>query len=89
MRSQLAFSHEIRTYVFRGKKLDPPKPGTYDPSWTPPTHQVFAVKIYIDGLWLIELNGAVVKTGDGGTRSRCGAKAIIEEHCQVFLRDCD
>jgi hypothetical protein len=84
--SVLRFSHEVRTYVFRGKELTPPKPGTYDPTkWTPPTHQIFTVSIQVDGLWTIKLNGVVIQTGDGAKRSRTVAEAIIWHYCRDLL----
>ncbi len=82
----LRFSHETRVYVFRGKELELPKPGTYDASrWTPPTHQVFKVEIQIDGLWLIQLNGAEIKSGDGVKPSRSAAESLVLQHCQKLL----
>jgi hypothetical protein len=84
--SVLLFSHEVRTYVFRGKELTPPKPGTYDARhFTPPRHQTFTVSIQVDGIWLIKLNGADIKSGDGAKRSRAGAEALIWHHCRNYL----
>lgn len=86
--SILQFSHETRTYVFRGKELKPPAPGTYDPKHhKPPTHQVFAVEIQTDGMWKLKLNGADIAAGECDGRSRSVAKYIIETHANYLLQD--
>ena len=63
-----------------------PKPGTYDPSWKPPTHQVWTVEIQADGLWQVKLGGVRMTEGEGAKRSRQEAKEIIENHCKGFLQ---
>jgi hypothetical protein len=87
MSSPLTFSHEDRSYVFMGRMLPLPEPGTYDASkWTPPTHQYFRVIIQDDGMWQVKYHGAVIASGDGAKRSRKNAKALIEQHCKLFLQ---
>jgi hypothetical protein len=84
----LQFSHETRVYVFRGKELNPPAPGSYDAAkWTPPTHQVFRVEIQGDGVWLIMLNGAQVACGEYAKPSRGLARELILTHCKSHLND--
>lgn len=84
----LEYSHKTSVYVFLGKKLDPPAPGTYDAAkWTPPTRQVFRVEIQDDGAWRILLQGADVACGDNATASRSAAKQLIEQHCSTHLEE--
>lgn len=83
----LKFSHESRVYVFRGKELNQPAPGSYDAAkWTPPAHQLFRVEIQGDGVWQIMLNGAQIACGEYATRpSRGLAQELIMTHCKTFL----
>lgn len=84
----LQFSHQMTVYVFRGKALNPPAPGTYDSAkWTPPTHQVFAVEIQDDGMWCIKLGGVQIHSGDYAKRSRAAAEELILKHCQRLLEN--
>jgi len=82
----LEYSHKTSVYVFLGKKLEQPTPGTYDAAkWTPPARQVFRVEIQDDGAWRILLNGSDVACGDEGTASRAAAKRLIEQNCSIHL----
>jgi len=84
--NDLTFSHEVRTYVFQGRKLDPPRPGTYDAAhWTPPTRQVFKVEIQNDGIWCVKLQDVVIASGDYAARSRAEAESILIRHCKRYL----
>lgn len=75
---ELEFCHELRVYVFRGRELAPPPAGTYDASkWTPPTHQLFRVSIWNDGMFRVELNGVEIATGDNASRCKSGARDIL------------
>lgn len=83
---QLWFSHQTVTYVFRGKAIDPPRPGTYDAAaWTPSTHRIFHVSIQNDGLWFVKLFDAIVADGEGAKPSQKEALAILNRHCEKLL----
>ena len=83
---QLWFSHQTVTYVFRGRAIDPPRPGTYDAAaWTPPTHRIFDVSIQNDGLWFVRLFDAIVAAGEGAKPSPQEALAILYRHCEKLL----
>lgn len=63
MTTKFSFSHETRRYTFKGRAIDPPRPGTYDARhFTPPTHQYFHVEIQNDGLWCIKLFDTEIKS---------------------------
>lgn len=87
-KSLLEYSHKTSVYVFLGRKLDPPAPGTYDAAkWTPPTRQVFRVEIQDDGMWRILLNNVDIGCGDKATVSRAAAKQLIEQHCSTYFEE--
>jgi hypothetical protein len=85
-KNELEYSHKTTTFVFLGRHLKPPEPGSYDPAkWTPPTRQVFRVEIQNDGCWRIFLNGAEVAFGDGAPAVVSVARRLVEQHCSIHL----
>ena len=84
---KLTFSHSQVTFVFTGRKLDPPAPGTYDATkWTPAKHHVWTVSIQNDGLWWIKLGGAEIASGDCAPKpSRKAAMNLILTKCSKFF----
>lgn len=83
---KLIFSHKTSSYVFIGKEISPPPPGSYDAAnWTPPTQQVFRVEIQHDGMWRILLNDVEVASGDYSDVSQKGARHLVERFCAKHL----
>lgn len=85
---RFTFSHRTTVYTFTGRRLDPPRPGSYDPAaWTPPTRQILKVEMQDDGLWRILLFDTVIESGDcGKAASSRRAKEILEKHCGHLLQ---
>lgn len=84
------FLHESTSYVFRGKALTQPAPGTYDASrWTPPTHALFCVRIWNDGSWAITIGNSDIPAwaGDYEKRSRKNALALLLKYCGGHFKD--
>jgi hypothetical protein len=84
---RFTFSHRTTVFTFTGRRLDPPKPGSYDPAaYTPPTRQIFKVEMQDDGIWRVLLFGTEVASGDSGqSASRHNAATILEKHCSHLL----
>lgn len=87
--SRPKFSHTIVDYVFRGREVPPPKPGTFDPQhYTPRSHQVFHVNFQSDGMWWITLWDTTVASGSCDQRPSCkAAKELLEHHCKRLLQE--
>jgi hypothetical protein len=77
---------ESRTFMFGGPEIKPPSPDTYDTkNFVFPTRKLFRVEIWKDGSWVVELNGARIKSGDEGEWSRKCARQILEKHCSLYF----
>lgn len=85
-KNELEYSHKTTAFVFLGRHLKPPAPGSYDATkWTPPTRQVFRVEIQNDGCWRILVNGTDVACGEGATAVVSAARQLLEQNCSMYL----
>lgn len=79
----LSYEGKTSIYYFRGERLDPPAPGTYDASaWTPPTHRIYRVEFQHDDTasWTIFQNDVRVLYGCWETPSQWKAKQLVLEY---------
>lgn len=82
---RLEFVYRKTVYTFKGGALPQPAPGTYDATaWTPPANRIYVVECQDDGVWSLAMNGAVIKTGTGGSSSKSFAKAMVELYAPEF-----
>lgn len=76
----LSYEGKTSVYHFRGERLDPPPPGSYDAAaWTPPTHRLYRVEFQNDNTahWTIFQNDAAVDYGDWETPSKANARRLV------------
>lgn len=82
---KLELIHRKAVYTFKGGALPIPAPGTYDATaWTPPTHRIYVVDVFSDGMWSLSVNGAMIKSGAGGASSVAFARSMVELYAPEF-----
>jgi hypothetical protein len=84
----IEFSHFSTKYVFLGKHLKMPAPGTYDPKhFEPPKRRIYEVTVFDSGTWSISIGGTMFESGSGGARSKSFAKSVLEKYIERMSRE--